>query len=170
MTDASRTTEHNRPVEQFTALDPVEIPQYSLPRILATWDAAALPMAALTWVVAPRLAHAFDGSTALPRAIILCLTAGLLWQFVLVLVLVRREQGSLRWSTVKDALWLHAPRSPRTGRRSARLWWVLVPMILAIAGEKFLPTLPTPAARDLSLFLGSSAGQTFLSGNWVWLT
>ena len=30
------------------------------------------------------------------------------------------------------------------------------------------PTLPTPATRDLGLFLGSDAGQTFLSGNWGW--
>jgi uncharacterized protein len=169
MTDASRTTEHNRPVEQFTALDPVEMPQYSLPRILATWAAAALPMAALTWVVAPRLAQAFEGSTALPRAIILCLTAGLLWQFLLVLVLVRRERGSLRWPTVKDALWLHAPRSPRTGRRSRRLWWVLVPMVMALGAEEFLPPLPIPATRDLGLFLDSAGGHAFLSGNWGWL-
>jgi membrane protease YdiL (CAAX protease family) len=168
MIDTVHSTDSTRTAEPPDLTAPV--PQYSLPRILATWAAAALPMAVLAWVVAPRLAETFDGPTAVSRALILCLAAGMLWQFVLVLVLVRREQGSLRWSTVKDALWLHAPRSPRTGRRSARLWWVLVPMILAIAGEKFLPTLPTPAARDLSLFLGSSAGQTFLSGNWVWLT
>lgn len=28
--------------------------------------------------------------------------------------------------------------------------------------------LPTPSNRDLSLFLESSAGQSFLSDNWVW--
>jgi CAAX protease family protein len=31
-----------------------------------------------------------------------------------------------------------------------------------------LPTLPTPATRDLGLVLGSPAGQAFLSGNWGW--
>jgi membrane protease YdiL (CAAX protease family) len=169
MTDTARTAGDALTAGQVPAAGPVELPQYSLPRILAVWTAAALPMALSVWVVAPRLADALSGPTALSRALILCLTAGMLWQFLLVLVLVRREQGSLRWSTVKDALWLHAPSSPRTGRRSGRLWWVLVPMVLALAAEEQLPKLPTPAARDLGLFLGSSAGQTFLSGNWGWL-
>src|SRR5687768_13062659 len=91
------------------------LPQYSLARILGTWAAAALPMAALAWVVAPWLAGSFEGSSALPRAIILSLTAGLVWQFGIVMVLIRREQGSLRWAVVKEALWLRAPHSPRTG-------------------------------------------------------
>jgi hypothetical protein len=75
-------------------------------------------MAVLFWGIGPLLAHLLDGPSALVRALILVMTAGLAWQFVLVLVLVRREQGALRWSVVKDALWLHAPRSPRRGRRS----------------------------------------------------
>jgi CAAX protease family protein len=157
-----------QPIER-TAAPPGQPPQYSLPRILGTWAAAALPMAVLAWGVAPRLADAFEGPTALSRALILSLAAGMIWQFALVVFLVRRERGSLRWPDVKDALWLHAPRSPRTGRRGGRLWWLLVPMIVAVAAEELLPTLPTPATRDLSLFLGSSAGQVFLSGNWVWL-
>src|SRR4051794_2062991 len=71
--------------------------QYGLAGILGTWAAAALPMGALAWVVTPWLAHRFEGPTALPRALILLLTAGLIWQFLLVLILVHREQGSLRW-------------------------------------------------------------------------
>jgi membrane protease YdiL (CAAX protease family) len=126
-------------------------------------------MAVLAWGVAPPWADAFTGPTALSRALILCLGAGMLWQCLLVIGLVRREQGSLRWATVTDALWLHAPRSPRTGRRGGRLWWVLLPMVLGLAAEELLPTLPTPATRDLGLFLDSPAGQAFLSGNWIWL-
>ena len=44
------------------------------------------------------------------------------------------------------------------------MWWVLVPMVRALAAEELLPALPTPATRDLGLFLGSHAGQDFLSG------
>jgi membrane protease YdiL (CAAX protease family) len=145
------------------------IPQYSLRRILGTWAAAALPMAAMVWLVAPWLAHAFDGPTALSRALILAILGGLVWQFLLVAVMVRREQGSLKWKVVKDALWLHAPRRPSTGRRGGRLWWVLLPLMVALAAEEFLPTLPTPGDRDMGLFLGSHAGQSFLSGNLPWL-
>src|SRR3954454_22277240 len=103
------------------------VPQYSLSRILGTWALAALPMGALAWLVAPLLAHRLDGPTALPRALIVTLTAGLVWQFLLVLILVYREQRSLRWRVLKDALWLRAPRSPRTGRRGGRAWLVLLP-------------------------------------------
>jgi membrane protease YdiL (CAAX protease family) len=148
---------------------PAQIPQYTLPRILGTWAAAALPMGAMAWLVTPLIARRLDGPTALSRALILALTAGLIWQFLMVLGLVYREQGSLRWPVVKEALWLRAPRNPRTGRRGGRAWLIVIPLIVALAAEEFLPTLPTPAARDLGLFLGSDAGQTFLSGNWGWL-
>jgi membrane protease YdiL (CAAX protease family) len=144
------------------------LPQYSLARILGTWAAAALPMAALAWVVAPWLAASFEGTSALPRAIILSLTAGLIWQFGIVMVLVRLEQGSLRWAVVKEALWLRAPHSPRTGRRGGRLWFILIPLVLAVAATEVLPSLPVPAGRDLGVFLDSPAGQDFLAGNWVW--
>jgi membrane protease YdiL (CAAX protease family) len=166
MTELTRRTQHTiHPLDTR----PDQLPQYSVPRILGTWAAAAIPMAVLAWGVAPRLADAFSGPTAVSRALILCLGAGMVWQFLLVLVLVRREQGSLRWPVLKEALWLRAPDSPRTGKRGGRLWWVLLPMVLALAAEEALPTLPTPATRDLGLFLGSHAGQDFLSGNWLWL-
>ena len=41
--------------------------------------------------------------------------------------------------------------------------------LAALAVEELLPTLPTPATRDMALFLGSGTGQAFLSGNWAWL-
>lgn len=152
-----------------TVASAVQIPAWSRGTVMKVWAAAALPMATLAWVVGPLLAHSLEGPTALPRALILTLTAGMVWQFLLVMLLVRREQGSLRWSVLKEALWLRAPRSPASGRRGGRLWWVLVPMIALLAVEELLPTLPTPATRDLGLFLDSHAGQNFLSGNWLWL-
>ena len=143
--------------------------QYSVRTVLAIWAAATAPMAVLAWYVAPRLAETLHGPTALPRALILSLTAGMLWELVLVLILVQREQGTLRRSVLTSALWLRPPRSPRTGRRGGRLWWVLVPLIVVFAAEEVLPALPTPRSRDLGLFLGSHAGQQFMSGNWPWL-
>jgi len=144
------------------------IQQYTLSRVLGTWAAAALPMAALAWLVAPWLASTMNGPTALPRALLACLTAGLFWQFLLVLVLVHREQGTLRWSVVKEALWLHGPRRPSTGRRGGRAWLVIVPLILAVVAFEMIPAPPTPGDRDMGLFLASDAGRDFLSGNWVW--
>ena len=77
-----------------------QLPQYSLRQILSIWAAAALPMALLAWVAAPLLADHLSGPGALSRALIMTLTAGLVWQFLLVIALVAREQGSLRWSVL----------------------------------------------------------------------
>jgi len=142
--------------------------QYSRRMVLAVWAAAALPMAALAWLVAPALAAALDGPSAWPRAIVLTLTAGLAWQFALVLILVRHEQGSLRWPVVRDALWLRAPTSPRTGRRGGRLWLLVIPLVALVVAKEMLPKIPAPATRDLALFLQSDAGHAFFSGNWPW--
>src|SRR5215211_4261428 len=145
--------------------------QYSLVQILAVWAAAALPMGALAWVVAPLVAGRISGPLALPRTLLVLLTLGLIWQFVLVVVLVYRERGSLRWPVLKDALWLHSPRSPTTGRVGGRLWLVVIPFVLLFAAEGAIPILsviPPVASHDFNVFLGSDAGQAFMSGNWVW--
>ena len=149
----------------------VGIPQYSIGKILAVWAAAALPMAALAWLVAPALEDELGGEGNVPmaKALVICLTAGLIWQFVLVVILVRREQGTLRWSTVREALWLRSPQSPSSGRRGGRLWLTLIPLVLAFfVAHALLPTPPLPENRDLGEFLDSDAGENFLSGAWGW--
>ena len=145
----------------------VVIPQYSRGAILAIWLAAALPMGVLSWVVAPRLADSMTGTHPLVQALLLCLTAGLIWQFVLVVGLVGVEQRSLRWTTVRDALWLRAPKSPRSGRVGGKVWWIVVPLLLASAAEEVVQLTP-PVARDFSVFLSSHAGHTFFQGAWGW--
>jgi uncharacterized protein len=153
------------------AMPPAEraLPQLGLGGIAAVWAAAALPMALLAWVVAPLVADHLSGPGALSRALIITLTAGLVWQFVLVMGLVAREQGTLRWSVLKDVLWLRAPRAPRTGRRGGRLWLLALPLIIAFGAEPLLPGPSNPAARDLGDFLGSHAGHVLLAGSWGWL-
>jgi uncharacterized protein len=64
------------------------------------WAAAAVPMGLLAWVVAPWLADRVGGDEPLTAALLIVLTAGLIWQFVLVLILLRRASSSLpcgRW-------------------------------------------------------------------------
>jgi membrane protease YdiL (CAAX protease family) len=127
-------------------------------------------MGLLAWVVAPRLASRLSGADNVPmaKALFIVLTAGLIWQFGLVASLVWHEQRSLRWSTLREALWLRPPRNPRTGRRGGRVWLVLIPLVLFYFAEGLIPSLPTPAERDLGLFLQSSAGEAFLHGAWGW--
>ncbi|MEO7837392.1 MAG: CPBP family intramembrane glutamic endopeptidase [Acidimicrobiales bacterium] len=143
----------------------ITVTQYSRRGILAIWAAAALPMGALAWIVVPALA---DGGASLTRALIVGLTAGLIWQFVLVVGLVGYEQRSLRWSRLREALWLRPPRSPRTGRAGGRTWLVVIPLIVGLAAEELIPDLPHAMSRELGEFLSSDAGRTMFSGSWGW--
>ncbi len=145
------------------------IPQYGLAMIVLIWAAAAVPMAALAWIMTPFLADRIGGPIALTQALIIALTAGLAWQFVLVLALVQREQGTLRWRIVRDSLWLRAPRDPRSGRSGGWSWLLLLPLIIAfVAVPAFVPVLPHAADRDMGIFLGSPAGRLMLSGAFGW--
>ena len=160
-----------KPARVAAVASPVEIPQYSLRAIFAIWAAAALPMAAAAWLVAPALADQFGGEGIVPmaKALYVALTVGLVWQFVLVAILVRREQGTLRWSTVRDALWLRSPRSPRSGRIGGRVWLVLIPLILLFgAAHELVPAIAAPENRDFATLVESDAGKEFLSGAWGW--
>ena len=163
-------TEQTKPSPTDAAPSTVEIPQYRRRTIFAIWAAAALPMAALAWIVAPALADRFAGDGVVPmaKALIVCLTGGLVWQFVMVLVLVGREQRTLRWSTIREALWLVSPRSPRSGRVGGRVWLIVIPLILGVAAEEMVPRLAMPANRDFATLLESDAGQAFLNGAWGW--
>ena len=95
------------------------VKQYSLAQILALWAAAAIPMAILVWVVAPLLGNLLGGDEAFIKALLLCITAGLIWQ------------GTLRWSRVHDALWLLSPREPKSGRVGGRVRLWSIPAALA---------------------------------------
>ena len=146
------------------------ITQYSVAQILGVWAAAALPMGVLAWIVAPILDDHLSGAGRVPmiKALLLVLTAGMVWQFALVAVLVWREQGTFRWPVVRDALWLRAPRSPKTGKIGGKVWWVLVPFSLLFAVEAVLPVFDAPENRDFASFVNSDVGHAFLSGAWGW--
>ncbi len=149
----------------------IEIPQYRLGKILAVWAAAAIPMGVFAWVVAPQMANWLSGEGDVPlvKSVLTLLTVGLVWQFALVIGLVWREQRTLRWSVVREALWLRAPRSPSSGRIGGRVWSILIPLCVAyIAVGMLMPSPPAPADRDLGLFLESDVGHAFFQGAWGW--
>jgi uncharacterized protein len=141
--------------------------QYSLAQILGVWAAAAVPMGVLAWIVAPWLRDQLGGDDPFAQALLICITAGLIWQFVLVLILTRRELGGLQWPRVREALWLRAPRDPRTGRVGGRVWWWVLPFVVLFALEAFL-ALPGPSVRDFGDFLDSDRGEDFFRGAWGW--
>jgi CAAX protease family protein len=142
--------------------------QYSLAQILGVWAAAAVPMGVLAWIVAPWLRDQLGGDEPLAQALLICLTAGLIWQFVLVLILVRRELGTLQWPRVRDALWLRSPRDPKTGRVGGRVWWWLLLFMFIFALEQALPAIPGPSVRDFGDFIGTDRAEDFFRGAWGW--
>jgi membrane protease YdiL (CAAX protease family) len=145
-----------------------DVRQYSLAQILAVWAAAALPMGVLAWVVAPWLGDQLGGDEPLAQALLLLLTAGLVWQFLLVMILIRHELGTLRWSRVRAALWLRAPRDPKTARVGGRVWWWVLPFLVLFGLEQVLPGITGPVSKDFGEFLGSDRGEEFFRGAWGW--
>jgi membrane protease YdiL (CAAX protease family) len=157
--------------------------QYSLAKILGIWAAAAVPMAILSWIAFPALAPDF-GVDPLGAAMTRMglLTAGLIWQFVLVLILVYREEGNLRWSTLRRRLWLRGPSDPRTGERRGRLWLWVIPFLIAVAVAdvalagpirdlwvSIFPFLAAPPGFDPGDALGQPETKAQLVGAWGFL-
>jgi len=157
------------------------LPQYSRGQVLAIWAAAAMPMGLLGWVVNPLLAGPIDGATGIHgSARIMLMLLGLFWQFVMVILLLRREAGKLSWPVVKERLWLGPPRQPGTGQPDRRLWFWLVLLIPLFALSVFLvapvvdgawlklfPFLAEPPEFSLGQLL-EEPGIRALAGAW-WL-
>jgi membrane protease YdiL (CAAX protease family) len=87
---------------------------------------------------------------------------GLVWQFVLSMLILYREEGDIRITTISRRFWLNNPVSPRTGQRDNRLWWLLIPLMLLTAGSdlglapfldgiwaNLFPVLAEPQSRSL---------------------
>jgi CAAX protease family protein len=153
-----------------------KIPQYSLSKILLVWAAAAIPMGILGWFVAPALAHD-PQKPGFERLAVL--TVGLVWQFILVMILLYQETGNLRWSTIRQRLWLNTPRSPQTREPRGRLWWWLVPLILLTAiyemqisgifdhlWVSLFPFFTEPHGFALMTALDTPEAKAQMVGNW----
>ena len=145
------------------------VKQYSLAQILGVWAAAAVPMAVLAWIVAPWLRDQLGGDQPLAQSLLILLTLGLIWQFVLVMILMRRELGELQWGPrLRDALWLRSPRDPRTGHVGGRVWWWLLLFIFIFGLEQVLPSITGPSPRDFGEFVSHDSGKDFFRGAWGW--
>jgi len=154
--------------------------QYSLAKILGIWALAAVPMGVLSWVVFPAVSpdYATDPFGAGVTRLVL-LAVGLIWLFVLSMIIVRQEQGDLRWATIKRRLWLNTPRDPKTGEPRRRLWLWLIPLLLGIAlwelalasyadglWVSVFPFFAEPPGYSMAAFFGSQQILDRLVGAW----
>lgn len=154
--------------------------QYSLAKILGIWALAAVPMGVLSWVVFPAVSpdYATDPFGAGVTRLVL-LAVGLIWLFVLSMIIVRQEQGDLRWATIKRRLWLNTPRDPKTGEPRRRLWLWLIPLLLGITlwelalasyadglWVSVFPFFAEPPGYSMAAFFGSQRILDRLVGAW----
>jgi membrane protease YdiL (CAAX protease family) len=175
---AQHALEASTPAQDAAAQ--ADVGQYSLGQILAVWAAAAIPMAGLAWVATPLVGDRLDlgvgeaNREAFTRG--LFITLGLIWQFVLAMLIVRRDEGDLRWSTIRRRCWLGSPRDPHTGVARRKLWWWLVPLILGVGllqlvplhalWEALFPFLGEPEKYSFAEILASDARKEALEGAW----
>jgi len=143
------------------ALSTPETGQYTLWQILGIWLLGGAPLWILAWLVFPALSRglaALEGGLLWMRLSLL----GLVWQFVLSMLILYREEGNLRPATISRRFWLNHPVSPRTGLKDKRLWWLLIPLLLLTAASdlglaplidgvwiRLLPWLAEPSSRSL---------------------
>ncbi len=105
--------------------------QYSLKKILTIWALSAIPMAILAFVVTPFLIPLIG----LPPAIVywMAIIAGLIWQFVLSIFILKNEGHDLSWSTIQKRMRYQKPQNPITGESSNWLLLWVLPFILLSA-------------------------------------
>lgn len=157
--------------------------QYSLTKILGIWALAAIPMGILSWILFPALSPDFNSDplgAGVTRVVLL--TFGLIWLFVLSMIIVRQEEGDLRWATIKRRLWLNTPRDPKTGETQRRLWLWLVPFLIGITVWELVlasyadvlwisifPFLAEPPGYSLAALFESQEILDSLVGAWWFL-
>jgi uncharacterized protein len=154
--------------------------QYSLGKILGIWALAALPMGILSWIIFPAVSPDFNSDplgAGVTRLVLLLI--GLIWLFVLSMIIVRKEEGDLRWATVKRRLRLNTPRDPKTGETRRKLWLWVIPFLIGIGvwelaltsyvdglWVSLLPFFAEPPGYSLGAFLESQEILDRLVGAW----
>src|ERR1044072_5912672 len=94
--------------------------QYNLWQILTLWLTGSALMWIMGWVIYPALSR----NVSVVEAGLLrmkLLTMGLIWQFVLSMIILYLEEGNLRLATICRRFWLNTPMSPKSGQKDKRL-------------------------------------------------
>jgi membrane protease YdiL (CAAX protease family) len=125
------STQEITSTNNLKALSTSEKGQYTLWQILGIWLAGGAPIWILAWVIHPVLSQGLapvDSGLLWMKLSLL----GLVWQFVLSMLILYREEGDIRLATISRRFWLNNPVSPRTGQKDNRLWWLLIPLMLLV--------------------------------------
>jgi len=157
--------------DEFSATDQ----QYSLAKIAVIWALAAVPMPILAFLFAPMIPTSSTAHAVL--VVWYLMIAGMIWQFILSLILLHQECGLRNWEAIKARIWLQTPQDPRKKTPNAMLYLWLIPAFLfylvveasgmgAMIGGLVL--VPFPILEKLPLLDLQDLASPELKGAW-WL-
>ena len=148
--------------------------QYSLKKIIAIWALATAPMTVFAFVVTPAVISYFNIPSDVPAFLVFWpfMILGLVWQFVLSLIIIYTETGQLNWQTIKRRMCYTTPCDPRTGEcRKSLFLWVLPFIGLSLLLQVFpFPDLVGPMFPVLTTLPHYNLGQVMtpeFQGVWL---
>lgn len=150
--------------------EPTDI-QYSFKKIIIIWISSALPMPVLAFVITPYLIPKINLHPGIVYWIAIII--GMIWQFVLSLIILKRDGYELRWSTIKKRMKYQKPKNPKTGKSNYWLLLWVIPFILLsgslqIVNIPDLETILFPFINKLPQYEMSTLATPEFKGAW-WL-
>jgi len=145
--------------------------QYSLNKILIIWGLSAIPMAVLAFVITPHVVKMTNWTPLIVYWIAVII--GLIWQFILSLIILKHDGHELSWQTVKTRMKYQRPINPRNGKSSYWLLLWTIPFIASSAliqsGVINLPDIDswmTPLIQHLPKYDLSNLATSEYKGAW----
>lgn len=145
--------------------------QYSLKKILIVWAFSAIPMFVLAFVITPRVAAITNWSPLIIYWI--AIISGLLWQFILSLIILKLDGHKLNWQTVVTRMKYQRPSNPKTGKSSYwLLLWTIPFILLSTVIQSGLISLPNvdswmdPLIKHLPKYDLASLATAEYKGAW----
>ena len=145
--------------------------QYSLKKILVIWALSAIPMGILAFVITPMVVTVTNWSPLIVYWISVII--GLMWQFILSLIILKRDGHQLNRHTLATRMKYQRPIHPKTGKSNYWLLLWTIPFILISAllqsGVINLPNVDawmTPFIQNLPKYDLSSLATTEYKGAW----
>ncbi|OBR66537.1 hypothetical protein A7K91_03595 [Paenibacillus oryzae] len=102
--------------------------QYSIRKIAGLWALVTFPVAFFRFVLLPLLVPIVNIHPGI--LFWLLMIVGMIWQFVLSVIILKKELGSLTWAGLKKRLWLQHPTHPKTFKVYKMAYSFTVPIIL----------------------------------------
>ncbi|WP_438495502.1 lysostaphin resistance A-like protein [Paenibacillus sp. IHBB 3054] len=106
----------------------IEIKQYSVGKILGLWALVTLPMFFIRFGLMPFLVPIVNFHPLI--VFWMLMIVGMIWQFVLSVIILKKELGNLSWGKLKKRLWLNHPVHPKKFKVYKVAYSFTLPIIL----------------------------------------